>query len=451
MDPLPSALRAFAPWRFTFLLAAVLFTAAPARAADFPGSRPYLGWSSWTLEATTRLGYGGTGWLTAAHVEEQAAAMRRLLGPHGYAYVNLDSGWARGFDPAGCPTPDPAKFPAGLAGLADHLHAHGQKLGLYVNPGIPDALYRLNPPVAGTAAHVRDACFDPRQPATAWRTNCRLDFARPAAQAYLDSVAATFARWGVDLVKLDGVTPGSDVTDPALDARPDVAAWSAALARAGRPIWLTVSWKLDRRSAPFWRDHAQAWRIEDDVEQYGPNLASWDSARKRFAAAADWAAEAGRGRGWNDLDSLVVGNGEMDGLSDDRRRSIATLWAVACSPLYAGDDLTKLDPLGLELLTNDEVIAVDQLGRPAVPVSLGRHQVWHADRGDGSVTVALFNLGKVTAPVTAHWPDVGIAGPATVRDLWSHADLGSFTEAFTATLPVDGCRLLRVAPAGGHH
>ena len=427
--------------RLCSVVAVLIVTVVRAAPPPTPlPDRPYLGWSSWTLEATTDPAYGGMRWLTADHVTQQADAMRRLLGPHGYTYVNLDSGWSAGFDDAGRPTADSAKFPAGLATLAAHLHGQGQRLGLYVNPGIPGDLFRRNPVVAGTTVHVRDLCFHPRQPATAWRTNHRVDFARPAAQAYVDSVAKRFAEWGVDFVKLDGVTPGSDVTDPAIDSRDDVAAWSAALAQCGRPVWLTVSWHVDHGAADFWRRHAQAWRIEGDVEQYGPRLANWDSVRKRFDAAAAWAADAGVGRGYNDLDSLVVGNGRADGLSDDQRRTTATLWAIGGSPLYAGDDLTKLDPLGLELFTNDEVIAIDQAGRPATPLT---RQVWHADLGDGSHAVALFNRDGHAATVSLRWADLHLR-PTAVRDVWAHADLPVDGDGFTAKLPPDGCRLLRV-------
>ena len=389
-------------------------------------------------------------WLTAAHVTEQADAMRRVLGSHGFTAVNLDSGWSRGNDAHGRPVADPAKFPGGIAPLAAHLHGQGQTLGLYANPGLPDNVVRDDPVIDGTTAHVRDIVFHPRRPATAWHSNQKIAFRVPAARAYVDSIARQFAAWGVDFVKLDGVTPGSDVpADDPLDAREDVAAWSAALARCGRPVWLTVSWKVDHGQADFWRQHAQAWRVEDDVEQYGPKLASWPSVGKRFNAAAAWAGEAGRGRGYNDFDSLVVGNGPADGLSDDQRRTAATLWAIGCSPLYAGDDLTKLDRLGMELLTNDEVIAIDRAGRPATLAVDGRQQVWHADGGDGSHVVALFNRdGAAAATVTVRWADLHLAGPAAVRDVWFGQDLGSRADGFSAVLTPDGCRLLRVRPVG---
>jgi hypothetical protein len=144
---------------------------------------------------------------------------------------------------------------------------------------------------------------------------------------------------------------------------------------------------------------------------------------------------------------MNVGNGSMDGITKDERQTTTTLWAITAAPLYTGDDITKLDSYGLSLLTNDEVIAVDQAGKPATPVSQSSNQqVWKVKNADGSYTVALFNLGDSTATVTANWSDLGFSGSATVRDLWSHTDLGSFSGHFSASLKTHASRLLKVTP-----
>jgi hypothetical protein len=137
----------------------------------------------------------------------------------------------------------------------------------------------------------------------------------------------------------------------------------------------------------------------------------------------------------------------MDGITDTERQSYMTLWAIESAPLFAGDDLTTLDSYGLSLLTNDEVIAVDQAGVPAKPVSQNTdQQVWYAHNKDGSTTVALFNLGDSPATVTANWSDIGVGGAAGVHDLWSHQNLGDAYGSFGATLPSHGSRLLRITP-----
>lgn len=436
------------PWLLpaAFLLFLILSLPSFAIPDNGLGKTPYMGWSSWSLEATKYPGYGGMNWVTAAHLEAQSDALHKTLQAHGYTYVNIDSGWMGGYDANGRPIPDSKKFPLGIAGVAAHVHQNGQKLGIYWIPGINDDLYKLNPPILGTTQHIQDIVFVPQKPANGWGGGWKIDYSKPGAQAYINSIAAQFAEWGIDFFKLDGVTPGSDHTDLKIDARPDVEAWATALKLAGRPIWLELSWGLDRRYANEWRKYANGRRITTDVETYGPTLTGWDQISWRFEAARDWAKEAGPDKGWNDLDSVDVGSGLMDGLNRAERQTMMTLWAVACAPLYSGDDLTQLDPYGLELLTNEEVIAVDQAGYPAAPVyAVGNTQIWRTRNADGSVTAALFNLGgKDSAKVTATWHDLGLIGPAHVRDLWSHRDLGAFDGSFHATLAPHGSLLIRL-------
>jgi hypothetical protein len=175
---------------------------------------------------------------------------------------------------------------------------------------------------------------------------------------------------------------------------------------------------------------------------------TWNSFSGRFNDAPPWTQYAGPG-GWNDLDALQIADGSLDGITNDERQTYMTLWAISAAPLYAGDDLTHMDSYGLSLLTNDEVIAVDQAGHAAHPVSQGTsQQVWYSNNGDGTYTVALFNLGSSSATVTANWNSLGFTGAASVRDLWSHSNLGSFTGSFSATLNSHASRLLKVTPSG---
>lgn len=411
------------------------------------GQRPYMGWSSWSLEATKYPGYGGQNWVTAAHIMAQSDLLHKTLQAHGYTYVNMDSGWMGGYDAFGRPAPDKTKFPQGIEEVARHVHANGQKLGIYWIPGINGDLYNANPPIKGTPYHIRDIVFQPTQVATGWGFGNKIDYSKPGAQAYINSVADQFAAWGMDFLKLDGVTPGSDRNDLTIDARPDVAAWAAALKQAKRPIWLELSWNLDRTYSPTWQKYANGRRITDDVESYGSALTSWGSIPRAFDAARDWAGEAGAGKGWNDLDSLDIGCGEMDGLTKDERQTVMTLWAISCSPLYTGDDLSKLDADGIAMLTNDEVIAVDQAGHPASPLAASEGQVWVGPSGNGGKVVALFNRdGRKSVGLTVSRSDLGLTGPMSVRDLWDHKDLGLFPAHFTVTLAPHASQLLRLVP-----
>ena len=123
-----------------------------------------------------------------------------------------------------------------------------------------------------------------------------------------------------------------------------------------------------------------------------------------------------------------------------------SLWALAAAPLLVGADLTNLDSGDLALLTNDDVIAVDQAGVAAKQLTSGDTQVWVANEPDGSLAVGLFNLGGAAAPITVAWSDLGINGAADVKDLWAHTDLGTMSGSFTANVSSHGVSLVRIQP-----
>jgi hypothetical protein len=444
--------------------AATTYAAAPAEASTPPepasaspalaaadeelGARPYMGWSSYSMQV-----YSGNGkWITADQIIAQSDAMHEKLQDVGYEYINIDAGWNDGVDEYGRPTPSATLYPDGLQAVIDHIHGNGQKVGLYLIPGISPQVYEDDLPIYGAPeCSTGDIVKQPIQQADYWNIGYRIDFSNPCAQAYIDSIADLLGEWGVDFLKFDSVTPGSGVGDLSLDARDDVAAWSKALEPHG--IWFELSWALDIRYADYWAEHAQGWRVEWDVECYCGDeaLTTWENIARLFPRAADWWRYAGPDRGWNDFDSLNVGNGAMDGLTRDERRTATTLWAVSAAPMYVGNDLTQLDDFGLQLLTNPEVIAVNQAGRPARPVSTTtKQQTWYAMNADGSVTVALFNLGRTDADMKLSFADIGLEGSAKVRDLWAQKNLGAFDGEFVAEdVPLHGTRLLTVTPAKG--
>ena len=416
---------------------------------------PYMGWSSWSLESTNYPGVNPTGsasWLTEQHVLQQADVMAAKLKQYGYDYVNIDAGWTNGtsnFDSYGRPIANPTTFPDGIAYIARYVHAKGLKLGVYQAVGLwPGAYNGGNTPIYGApGCYTRDIVYPDLRLTSGWNITYKINYASPCAQAYINSIANEFASWGVDFLKLDGVGPGSFQGDANHDNTTDVAAWSAALKATGRPITFVLSWSLSHNEASTWEQNSNGWRIDTDVECYCNTLVTWNNSVKvRWNDVVQWIPAAGNGH-WNNLDSLDVGNGAMDGLTDAERQSYMTLWAIEAAPLYSGDDLTQLDSYGLSLLTNREVIAVDQAGIAAKPVrQRTNQQVWYARNSDGSYTVALFNLDATPANVTANWSDLGITGSASVRDLWSHTDLGNSTGSFGASLPAHGSRLLRITP-----
>ncbi|GAB4106532.1 hypothetical protein GCM10028790_55510 [Micromonospora taraxaci] len=435
--------------------------AAPTVAPTAAGlaERPFMGWTSWTMQSSKYPGLNPDGdysYLTEANVLKQTDALAAKLKPYGYEYVNIDAGWWRDnawvprFDQYARQTPDPVRFPRGMKAVADHIHGKGLKAGIYLPVGLEKEAYVngaapiWNAPGCTTA----DVVYPDLRTTNGWDSAYKLNFDNPCAQRYIDSQAQLFADWGYDFLKLDGVGPGSFKSGDNYDNVADVAAWQKAIATAGRPIHLELSWSLDIGHAADWKRYSNGWRIDTDVECYCNTLVSWEnSVDDRFDDAPAWSRKAGPG-GWNDLDSLNVGNGEMDGLTNAERQSYATLWAISKSPLYTGDDLTRLDDYGLSLLTNREVIAIDQNGgAPARPVTpAGDQQVWGAKNPDGSYTVALFNLADAPASVTAHWASFGFTGNASVRDVWNRRDLGTKKNTITAALPAHGSRLFTVRP-----
>jgi len=398
------------------------------------GQTPFLGWSSWSSLR---------GGISEAKIQAQADSMAKNLKQVGFTYINIDSGWTSGFDAFGRATPDLGEFPHGISRIASYVHSKGLKLGIYLLPGMNQNVWQANDQIFGTNFHVRDITDTSKQGNTLGNAY-RIDYSKPGAAQYIQSYANLVTSWGVDYIKFDFVGPGGGKV--AADNRADMQQWMTALKATGRPVWIELSNSLSFANVKDWQSDANGWRITGDIECYKrcPNLTDWAQVSGRFSAVPKWAPFAGLG-GWNDLDSLEVGNGSKDGLSLDERRTAMTLWAISAAPLILGTDLTKLDSTDLGLLTNTEVLGVDQAGRPASPVSQATsQQVWWAKNTDGSYTVALFNLEAATANVTVKWSDLGLSGSHSIHDLWSHQNLGSFNSSFTSSLKTHASRLFTI-------
>ncbi len=426
-----------------------LLTAGPAAATDNGLSiRPAMGWSSWSFVRR---------WPDEAKIKAQASAMVSSgLASHGYVYINLDDFWqlcdGNGFvvDGFGRWVVDPAKFPNGIKALADYVHGLGLKFGFYVTPGIPKNAVLRNTPIEGTPYHAADIA---NTSTLEKNYNCHnmyfIDYSKPGAQEYVDSWARQFASWGVDYLKIDGVG-SSDI--------PDVQAWATALRKTGRQINYALSNNLAIADAATWRKLANSWRTQGDVECYcgpGPNgsgypLTDWSHISSRFGSAASW-QQWGGPSGWNDLDSLQIGNGDQIGLNADQRRTVMTLWAMAASPLLLGSDLTNLTSVDLAILTNDRLIAVNQDGYTSQRiVNSGVNQVWRKREDNGDFIVALYNTDTSgSSTVSVNWSQVGFTGSATVTDLWSGASLGTISNSYSATLRPGEPRLIRARPTSG--
>lgn len=427
------------------LACALLFCCNAGAQVNGVGERPYRGWSSFSEQTINNT------FLTQANIQAQSDALLDSgLEQHGFKYINIDSGWMGSFDANGRPIPDTTTFPD-IKGLADHIHANGQKIGIYWIPGIEQPAVTANYPVLGTQYHIQDILVTPYTTGNGFGSFFyKIDFTKPGSQEYVNSVVDLFASWGIDFIKLDGVTPGSDNDNLSIDNRADVAAWSEAIAQSGRKIWLTISWDLDEDFLSVWQQFANARRTDQDVECEGgcATLTDWPRIYERFRDLPGWENAASPSLGWNDLDSLDVGNGALDGLTPDEKRSAVTLWAIANAPMYLGGDLTKLDGFAKELLSNDDVLRIQHSGRPAQQVLGGDVPIWMTRLGNGEYIVALFNMSGTPINYTLSWDMIGLSHVVIVRDLWNQWDIPPSSGALTTQLAGHGTRLFRVAALG---
>ena len=453
--------------RTTLVLAALALvsTAAVTAPADavqdqkpaYPqiAAKPYMGWSSWSLQSTNYPGVNPDGpgsFISEKNILTQAHALATKLKPYGYEYINIDAGWQDGGDEYGRPVANLKRFPRGMKAVGDDLHKLGLKFGIYTVVGLGLDVYRDgNTPIYDApGCFTRDIVYPDLRKTNGWDAAYKINYESPCAQKYADSIAKLFASWGVDFIKMDGVGPGSwkgAPDDPNHNNTEDVEAWWRAVQNAGRPMMYTLSWSLSHRYADVWKQNSNGWRIDTDVECYCDTIVKWDSSvKQRWWDVAQWIDDAGPGH-WNNLDAINVGVGAMDGLTDAERQSYMTFWAINSAPLFAGDDLTKLDAYGLKLLTNREVIAINQSGNPARPLNQDQlQQVWYAQNADGSTTVALFNLADSPATVTGNFDQLGIGGKATVRDIWASQNTRNVSGSVSAQLPAHGSKLYKITP-----
>jgi len=440
---------------FLMIAAALALPGSAARADVTHTNAPIMGWSTYSQQTIY-----GANWITEGQIKVQSDMIHQSLQPYGFNYINIDAGSMSGsYDTYGRPMQNTTLYPNGLASLAAYIHNNGQKMGLYHVPGIPSALYDANPPIYGTnpAIHIRDIVKSPYLPGCAWgsttdQNNYEIDYTKPGAQAYVNSIANLFASWGFDFLKLDGVCPGSNGFGlPSYDQREDVKAWQTALQQCGRQVFLTISWHIDPTYSSFWKQYSNACRIDHDIEAYNPGgvpLTAWPQINNRFTDAVNWCNSSGIGGGWEDLDSLDCGQGSVDGITSDERQTMATFWALECACWYTGDDPYHLDSFGTWLLTNPALIHYDQAGHVANQIQGGNSQIWAAPNGDGTYLVGLFNLGSSSATVTVNWSSLNLTGSQDVFDVLGNAGLGLFNNSFSVTLNSHASKLIKVSGSG---
>lgn len=439
--------------RYGLLLLLPLISCALLNAADVLAPAPPMGWNSWDS-------FG----LSVAESEFKANANwdAHNLKPFGWQYVVVDEGWYLknpeakpgafqfALDPDGRFLPAQSRFPsatakAGFKPLADYVHGLGLKFGIHIIRGIPKEAVERNLPIAGSSFLAPDAAD--RTDTCPWNAdNYGVKYA-PAGQAYYDSIAKLYASWGVDFIKVDCIAAAPYKGD-------EIRMVSEALGKSGRSIVLSLSpgpAPLDK--AEELQKEAQMWRISGDFWDSwarDPKIGYGQSLLQQFPVAASWTRYAGPGH-WPDADMLPIGHlGPRPGagkeretrLTHDEQRTLLTLWCIARSPLFIGGNLTEADDWTRSLLTNAEVLAVNQhsTGGHAAVVDT-RKAVWIA-KGEGGrgIYAALFNLSD--SPQTIQYPlqSLGLSTSPNVRELWSGRDLGR-SDNLKATLPAHGSAL----------
>jgi hypothetical protein len=397
---------------------------------------PPMGWNSWDSYGTT---------VGEAQVKANAEWMAAHLKQHGWQYIVVDMEWfvtnpvAEGnatnfhysLDGEGRYVPAPNRFPSaghgeGFAQLAAYVHARGLKFGIHILQGIPREAVTKNLPIAGSRFRASDAANSSGR--CNWNHD-NFDLKDTAAgQAYYDSIARLYAGWGVDLIKVDCIA-----SRPYKGA--EIRMLSGALRKTGRPIVLSLS----PGSAPLdkldeMRKYAQMWRISDDVwDEWYSDVEYPQGLGDQFPRVAKWAPFSKPGL-WPDADMLPLGylgpspgwgKARQTRLSSAEQRTMMTLWSIFRSPLMMGGDLPHNDAETTALLTNDEVLAVDQhsTGGRAVlqsPVA----SVWTAEMTSGKGRyLAIFNTSNQAQELDYTWQQLGWpSGRYALRELWEHTE-----------------------------
>jgi alpha-galactosidase len=372
---------------------------------------PLMGWNSWNV------------WASAVDEGKIKDAATELISTglkvHGYVYVNIDDCWQGSRNDRGVLSPN-KKFTS-MKALCDDLHAKGFKAGIYSSPG---------PKTCG-------------------------GFAGSYKHEQLD--AETYARWGFDYLKYDLCSYSSLTKDNTeASVKPPYAKMAGQLADVDRDIVYSLcqygfgdvwKWGADPEV------HANLWRTQGDIDDAFTENGGWRrGVYDIIEAQVGLAPYAGPGH-WNDPDMLMVGmvgfgHPHPSRLTKNEQIVHVSMWCMMAAPLLIGCDLTKIDPFTLAILTNDEMLDIDQdpLGKAAERVVKGDDgvEVWSRELSDGTHAVALFNPLPVEKSITAQWKDIGVSGSQPVRDVWLHQDLGSIDQGYTVSVPGHGIVVVKV-------
>ena len=422
-----------------------------------------MGWNSFDC-------YGSS--VTEAQFRANVDFLAERLKPHGWEYCVVDFCWshpdpgpvanpnqADGFLPALCHDeygrllPAPNRFPSAAAGngfkpLADYVHGKGLKFGIHIMRGIPRQVVEADLPVSGTS--LRASAIADTASTCGWLNHMYgIDHSRPGAQAYYDALFALYASWDIDFIKADDILTGY----PGPYHQAEIEALRTAIDRCGRPMVLSLSpGPAPLHRAEHLAAHANLWRISMDFWD------TWWKLKDQFHLCNAW-SNCIRPGGWPDADMLPLGHLALCGpegpdrqstLTPDEARTMITLWCIFRSPLMFGGNLPTTDARTISLLTNDQVLYVNQHSVNNHQLSRNQDRVaWLADDpATGDRFLALFNLSDAAADVPVQIRQLGFGDRTLLfADLWTGETVPADAR-FQPGFPAHGSSIYRVRPVG---
>jgi hypothetical protein len=421
----------------------------------------------WSYAATPAMGWNSYDCWGTSVTEEQVLAnaryMKERLLAHGWKYIVIDARWYDSVSPDddrdftrersgaklfadgfGRLLPAPNRFPSAADGkgfkpLADQLHEMGLRFGIHLMRGIPRQAANAKTPIADSsftaadAANIKSTCN--------WCPDMFGVKDNDAGQAWYDAMFRLYASWGVDFVKVD------DLSKPY--STREIEMIRMAIDRSGRAIVFSTSpGPTDVAKADHISRQVNQWRISGDFWD------RWKDLDHQFDLLAQWTDACGPGH-FPDADMIpfghigirctIAGRDRRTRFTRDEQMALMSLWSLASSPLILGMHLPDNDEFTESLLTNDEVLAINQDplcgGARRITAAKGL-EVWTKELANDSRAVGLFNRSGEAASVMLSWKDAGLAGRQSARDLWQRKDLGDFTESISVPVQAHGAALL---------
>lgn len=410
--------------------------------------KPPMGWNSWDC-------YGAG--VTEDELLGNAEFMRDRLKQYGYQYVVCDIQWyepaAKGnvynnfadlcMDEYSRLIPAVNRFPssangAGFKPIADKIHSMGLKFGIHIMRGIPRQAVHRNTRIYGTTARARDIAS--QFSLCPWNTDMYgVDTEKRGAEEYYDSLFKLYASWGVDFVKVDDIANTEFSPQNPYSAEKEIEMIRAAIDRSGRDMVLSLSpGPAPLNKAEHLSENANMWRISGDFWD------RWDKLLNMFSLCEKWYPYVKDGS-FPDCDILPLGKlcidgsymgdmGRDSGFTKEEQKTMMTLWAVFRSPLFFGGELRLTDNYTLSLVTNPEVINVNQNSeKPLFVYNKGGIAVWQT-KIENCTAVAVFNLSDEEKHYKLSFSDLGIENVRAVRDLWARKDIPKFENDVAVSL-----------------